>query len=64
MDNLYRKYQDKFPQAQPIFVLRAPDPEALDNALKMALDRGSELTRSEMVELGVADAYSNPDGIY
>ena len=60
----YKQYQERFPDAVPILILFAPDRFALDQAIELALERGSELTTDERKALGLDKEYPVPGVFY
>ena len=60
LKTVYQQYQEAFPDAEPIAVLFVDERFALDQMLRLALERKSELTTDERKALGIDETYPVP----
>ena len=64
LKTVYQLYYEAFPDAAPICLLFVDERFALDQAMELALERGSELTPDEQKELGLDPSYPVPGAFH
>jgi hypothetical protein len=64
LKTVYQRYQEAFPDDEPIAVLFVDERFALDQMLELALQRESKLTTDERKALGIDETYPVPGVFY